>query len=408
MSAWLVIAALSGLSAIILAAADAALIAAGHGPSRAVLHDPERAHRALALGRLLAHLLTGTAIALSVTHLGLSSGLALGISTILILVNVALVEGYARAKGDARGLAIVQRLAPFIATADIIMVPVTALSGALDKALTLAMPPLDETIAEREAGTEQFREVVAAEADVTAAEEEILHGVFSLRDTQVQEIMVPRVDVVGIEKTTPWSELLDRVRSSEHARFPVFDETLDNVLGVIYSKDLLPTVVADREPEDWTALVKPAGFIPGTKPIDQQLRDFKAQQTHIALVIDEYGGMAGIVTIEDILEEIVGEIRDEYDVEDPSVEQEGKERFWVAGRVSLSDLTDLLGHDFQREDLTTVGGLVYDAIGRVPRAGEAVIIDGFRVVVERVRRRRIERVYIERMTPAAADQESDE
>ena len=408
MSAWIVIAALSALSAIVLAAADGALIAAGHGPSRTVLHDPERAHRALALGRVLAHLLTGTAIALSVAHLELTLAVSLGVSALLILANVALVEGYARAKGDTRGLAMVHRLAPFIATADIIMVPVTAASASLEKALTLALPPVDDTTAEREAGAEQFREVVAAEADVTAAEEEILHGVFSLRDTQVQEIMVPRVDVVGIEKTTPWSELLDRVRSSEHARFPVFDDTLDNVLGVIYSKDLLPTVVADREPDDWTSLVKPAAFIPGTKLIDQQLKDFKAQHTHIALVIDEYGGMAGIVTIEDILEEIVGEIRDEYDVEDPAVEQEGKERFWVAGRVSIADLTELLSHDFQREDLTTVGGLVYDAFGRVPRAGESATIDGFRVVVERVRRRRIERVYIERIVPPIQTEETEQ
>jgi CBS domain containing-hemolysin-like protein len=215
--------------------------------------------------------------------------------------------------------------------------------------------------------------------------------------------MVPRVDIVGIEKTTPWSEVLDRVRSSEHARFPVFDETLDNMIGVLYAKDLLPSVVADTEPDDWTMLVRHATFIPATKPIDQQLRDFKAQRTHIAVVVDEYGGAAGLVTIEDILEVIVGDIRDEYDVEEPSVEQENGDRFWVAGDLTLADLSELLGADFQREDLTTVGGLVYEEFGRVPRAGESRTLNGFRLVVERVRRRRVERVYFERLGPGEAE-----
>jgi len=247
-------------------------------------------------------------------------------------------------------------------------------------------------------GVEQFREVVAAEADVTAAEEELLYGVFSLGDTQVQEIMVPRVDVVGIDKSVPWSEVLERVASSEHARFPVFEDTLDNVVGILYAKDLLPSVIADAEPQDdWSTLIRPATVIPATKTIDQQLRDFKAQRTHIALVMDEYGGTAGIVTIEDVLEEIVGEIRDEYDEEESEVRQEGHDRFWVAGRVSLADLTELVSVDFQREDLTTVAGLVYDTFGRVPRAGESRVVNGFRIVVERVRSRRIERVYLERL-----------
>jgi CBS domain containing-hemolysin-like protein len=181
----------------------------------------------------------------------------------------------------------------------------------------------------------------------------------------------------------------------------VYDDTLDNVVGILYAKDLLPEVVASSEPpEDWTPLIRPAAFIPATKTIDQQLRDFKSQRTHIAMVMDEYGGTAGLVTIEDVLEEIVGDIRDEYDEEEPEVEQEGRERFWVAGRLTLTELSELLDAEFQREDLTTVAGFVYDAFGRVPRAGEWQVVKGYRVVVERVRRRRIERVYFERVSPA--------
>jgi putative hemolysin len=398
-SAWAVIAAVSTAASALLAAADGALLATGHASPRQVISDPERAHRALALGRVLAHLLTGTAVALGVARLSWSPNLSIAVAILFILLSVTLVEGIARTAGYARGMSVVTSLAPVVAVADLLLLPVTWIGGAVERALTRALPPADETSIQREVGAEQFREVVAAEADVSEAEEELLHGIFSLGDTEVQEIMVPRVDVVGIEKSTPWSEALDRVRSSEHARFPVFDATLDNIVGILYAKDLLPTIVADAEPDDWSSLIRAASFIPATKTIDQQLRDFKAQRTHIAVVIDEYGGTAGLVTIEDVLEEIVGEIRDEYDVEESPIEQEGDERFWVSGKVTLADLSELLGADFQRDDLTTVGGLVYDAFGRVPRAGEGRNVDGFRIVVERVRRRRIERVYFERLAP---------
>jgi CBS domain containing-hemolysin-like protein len=398
---WLVIASLTTAVAALLAAADGALLAAGQTPPQQLIADPERAHRALAMGRVLAHLLLGTAYALGFAAADWSVQAEVAGAVGLTLLSVAIIEGFARTAGYARGLAMVQRLAPLIVIADLFMFPVTWVGMAVERVLGRILPPLDDGREDREAGAEQFREVVAAEADVSAAEEELLHGVFKLGDTQVEEIMVPRVDVVGIDRTTPWSEVLDRMRSSEHARFPVFEETLDNVIGILYAKDLLPTVVADREPDDWPSLVRPASFIPASKTIDQQLRDFKAQRTHIALVIDEYGGTAGLVTIEDVLEEIVGDIRDEYDVEEPEVQQEGSDRFWVSGRVSLTDLAELLGFDFQREDLTTVGGLVYDAFGRVPRAGEKATLGPFRVVVERVRRRRIERVYFERAAPAS-------
>jgi putative hemolysin len=398
MQAWALGALASLVLAALFAAADGALLAAGNVSLRRVSADPERAHRALGFARLLAHLVTGTGIALVVSAGTEHPTRAIIAGILLLIVNVMLVEGIARSAGFVGGQAMVERLAVIVRAADILLLPVTALSGAVERALTRALPPADETSTARELGAEQFREVVAAEADVSAAEEELLHGIFSLGDTEVQEVMVPRVDVVGIDRTMPWSEMLDRVRSSEHARFPVFEETLDNVVGILYAKDLLPTVVSRTEaPDDWTTLMRPATFIPLTKTIDQQLRDFKAQRTHIAIVIDEYGGTAGLVTIEDILEVIVGDIRDEYDQEEPAVVQEGQERFWVSGDVSLADLSELLGVELEREDLTTVAGLVYDAFGRVPKPGETKLTRGFKVVVEQIKGRRIERVYFERI-----------
>jgi putative hemolysin len=215
---------------------------------------------------------------------------------------------------------------------------------------------------------------------------------------------VPRVDIVAVDRDTPWSEVVDRVRSAEHRRLPVYTDTVDNIIGVLYAKDLLAAVIADAEPAGaWPTLVRPGLFIPVTKRIDEQLAEFRASRTHIAIVVDEYGGTAGLVTIEDVLEEIVGEIRDEYDDEEPETRREGNDKFWVTGRLTLEDLSELTGHRFEREDVTTVGGLVYDLFGRVPASGDEMPVEGYRLVVEQVRKRRVERVYLERTAPPAAD-----
>jgi putative hemolysin len=399
---------LCALAAIVAAAssmADGALLAFDPAASPAehpggAIHDRERAHRALSALRVVAHVAAGAAIArgVSLTDWTLA-GRALG-AVLIAVALVALTEGMARSIGYGLGSRAFDALRDFIRASTLVLRPVVAIGAALERWLQRVLPTAHGP-AEEETSAERFREVVAAEADVSSAEEELLHGVFSLGDTEVREIMVPRVDIVGIAATTPWSEVLDRVRSSEHARFPVYDDTLDNVIGILYAKDLLGAIVAEMEPPGgWIRLVRGAVFIPTTKTIDAQLRDFKSSRTHIAIVSDEYGGTAGLVTIEDVLEEIVGEIRDEYDVEEPAVEREGTTRWWVAGRLPADELRELLGVDLGVHDVTTVGGMVYALFGRVPRSGETITRAGIRIVVERVRRRRIERVYFERLEPA--------
>ena len=399
--------------ATLAAAADGALLGGDPEPEPApsvvgALRSREHAHRALALSRVLAHVITGAALA---RVLGIQRGDGLrGAATALAaaLFVVIIVEGVGRSMGFATAPRFILGVVPFVRMLEIVLSPVLRLGVALDTLFERIMPApsLEERAEQREEATEQFRQVVAAEADVTRDEEALLHGVFSLGDTAVREIMVPRVDIVGIDQTTPWSEAIDRVCSSEHARFPVYDDTLDNVIGILYAKDLLPFVIDDDEPMlGWQTLVRSAAFIPTSKPIDVQLRDFKASHTHIAIVSDEFGGTAGLVTIEDVLEEIVGEIRDEYDVEDPEVEQEEGKRFWVSGRLALDELSELLGQNFVQEDVNTVGGLVYEAFGRVPRAGESLVIGAYKLVVERVRGRRIERVYFERVRPVSDEED---
>jgi CBS domain containing-hemolysin-like protein len=162
--------------------------------------------------------------------------------------------------------------------------------------------------------------------------------------------------------------------------------------------------------EAWQALIRPLQYVPEGKTLDRQLRDFQKGPSHIAVVVDEFGGTAGLITLEDILEQVVGEIRDERDDEEaasaPPIEREGDERFWVEGAVSLHELEEALGHSFGRDDVSTVGGLVLALFGRVPRPGESMDLDGFRLIVEQMTRRRVRRVHFERVHPPTAEEEA--
>jgi putative hemolysin len=404
--AWLV-AAGATTAAAAFAAADGAVLnleardtSTPPGTARPVRHR-ERAHRALAFARILTYLAAGA---------GVADGLLLTLDTpaprvivgvALALVVVALAEGAGRSVGFALGAPLLTRLTPLVRAAEWALAGPLAAGEFLERRLREWLPPAVSAEEDRETSSERFRQIVAAEAAVTGGERELLHGAFSLGRTEVREVMVPRVDVIGLDLEMPWSEVLDRVRSSEHARLPVYRDTLDHVVGILYAKDLLPAVIRGAPPDGgWHTLVRPASFIPPSRLIDDQLRDFQASRTQMAIVIDEFGGTAGLVTIEDILEEIVGDIRDEHDIEEADVEHEQGQKYWVAGRVTLDDLSSIVGRHFDLEGVTTVGGLVYTILGRVPRAGEEITYGGFRIVVERVRRRRVERVYFERLQPA--------
>ncbi|HEU5261575.1 MAG TPA: hemolysin family protein [Gemmatimonadales bacterium] len=235
------------------------------------------------------------------------------------------------------------------------------------------------------------------EPDLGAAQRDMLLGVFTLADTSVDEVMTPRLDMVAVDVATTADEVLEAFRRSEHSRLPVYDGTPDNIVGVVFAKDFVPLVMGVAGGTGrWQDLIRPASYVPETKTLDSQLRDFQRGPAHLAVVVDEFGGTSGIITLEDILEEIVGEIRSEHDLEPaPGIRKEGN-RFLVDGRVSLDELSHALGRTFEHAEVSTVGGLIYSALGRVPRTGEELTLDGFRVVVERVDRRRVTRVCFER------------
>jgi CBS domain containing-hemolysin-like protein len=371
----------------------------------------EQTHRALAFARVIGHLAAGCGLAVALDLAGRPTVPLVAVLIGLGLGTVLVAESAARVLGDTLGENASGTLAGFTRAVERALWPVVALGNWMDGLFAEVVSESDATQERREEAAQQFRDVVTSESDVTGDERELLLGVFDFGETTAEEVMVPRVDMLGIERDTPWSEMVDRVRSIQHSRVPVFEETIDEIVGILYVKDLLPAVLADEEPDGgWTALLRPPVFIPASKRIADLLREFRQSRRHIAIVADEYGGTAGLVTIEDILEELVGEIRDEYDDEERLVESEEGERYWVSGRLTLDDLSDALGHDFTRDDVSTVGGLVMELLGRVPRAGETLVVGPFKVIVERVIRRKIERVYLERLPDetTAADETDGE
>jgi CBS domain containing-hemolysin-like protein len=242
-------------------------------------------------------------------------------------------------------------------------------------------------------------------------ERQMIHSVFELGDTIVREVMVPRTDMVWIERTKTIRQGVSLALRSGFSRIPVVGENEDDIVGVVYLKDLARRVQDD---DDGPAarvddVMRPAYFIPDSKPVDELLRDMQSRQVHLAIVIDEYGGTAGLVTIEDILEEIVGEITDEYDREVPRVEELDDGAVRVTVRLPVDELEDMYGLRFDLEDVETVGGLLASALGRVPIPGATATVQGLTFVAEgaKGRRNRIGTVLIRRAggveSPDAAD-----
>jgi len=250
-------------------------------------------------------------------------------------------------------------------------------------------------------GDRRIRTPVATmRRETGATRRDMLLGLFSLADTTVAEVMTPRIDIVAVDASSPRLDVVATLRRSEHARLLVYEEQPDAVVGVLYAKDMLASLREGDENTPWQTLIRPAAFVPEGKTLDRQLRDFQRGPSHMAVVVDEFGGTAGIVTLEDILEQIVGEIQDEHDTDEAVPVQELSEgRLSVEGGVPLSELEAILGRNFGREDVSTVGGLMLDAFGRVPRSGEKVEVDGVEFAVEQVARRRVRRVSVQR--PAA-------
>jgi len=258
--------------------------------------------------------------------------------------------------------------------------------------------------------TEELKMLVetgSEQGGIEEDEKEMIHGVIELAETKVHQVMVPRIGIRAVEVHDPVDEVLDMIVRAGHSRVPVYEESLDNIVGILYAKDLLPFLRPGAAPAseiDIRALARPAAYVPETKPVDELLHEMRVDKRHIAIVVDEYGGTAGLITMEDVVEEIVGEIQDEYDKEESLVEaideDEDRIAFRVDGRVSMDDLRDLFELDDTEEDdedeYDTVGGFIVHRVGRIPLPGAVVPFRDVTLTVETAEPRRIGKVIATR------------
>jgi CBS domain containing-hemolysin-like protein len=229
---------------------------------------------------------------------------------------------------------------------------------------------------------------------IEQGEKQMILSVLDFGDTVARELMVPRIDIVALDADTPFDEAVLEVVKAGHSRIPVFQESIDHIVGVLYAKDVLRALADNRKPA-LTQLLRAVSFTPESKKVNELLAELQKSRVHLAIVVDEFGGTAGLVTIEDILEEIVGEIQDEYDVEEPDVVPlaDGTGYMLDAG-INIDDVNELLGITLINEDVDTLAGFIYDHLGKVPDIGDTVRQDGFVMEVTSVRDRRILKVKV--------------
>jgi putative hemolysin len=239
-------------------------------------------------------------------------------------------------------------------------------------------------------------------------EREMIRSIFEFGDTQAREVMTPRPDMQCASADATVAEMAQFIEQAGHSRIPIFENSEDNIIGIINSRALITALKEGRDNEPVRNFMHPAYFVPETKMIDDLLRAFQTRRMHIAIVIDEYGATAGLVTLEDLLEEIVGEIRDEYDTEEPLFRWIASDTLRADARINVAELNDVLGSNFtEEEDFSTLGGLIFNELGKVPKTGEKLTVDAYEMTVEKMVGRRIGAALI-RKPPASVENSEDE
>ena len=351
---------------------------------------------ALAIVRLLA---IGVAAA---TYLGFTNGLlgfvlTLAATGLVMSILEFLSESLALRSPEAWAL----RLAPVVAVLKVVLSPVVRLMLRLGGEVSANQNgPQHPLVTEEEIMTlvDAGEEIGSIEQD----EKDMIFSIFRLDDTLAREVMVPRIDIQALEESTPIPKATDLLLKTGYSRAPVFRDSIDNVIGLIYVKDLLEAWRVGDYERPIGELMREAYFVPEAKKVDDLLEEMQASRFHLAIVVDEYGGTAGLVTIEDVVEEIVGEIRDEYDfAEEASYQQMEDGEYIFSGGIDLDDVNQIADADLPKNASETLGGFIYSELGRVPSPGDKLESGGLELVVDQVVRRRIRRVRARRVASSS-------
>jgi gliding motility-associated protein GldE len=333
-------------------------------------------------------------------HFSETLGLVLEIAVVsfLILLLGEITPKFVALKNAA---AVSQRVSSPIRGFQVILTPLIWLFSGITNLVsrTLGLGQQRLFISEDEIKT--LVEVGQEHGELEAEEKEMITSIFEFGDTAIREVMVPRMDMVAVEENTNLDEVVNLIRDHGHSRIPVYRERIDNIVGILYAKDLLPHL-GRRQDEKLTDLVREAIFVPESKKIDEMLKEFQREKVHMAIVVDEYGGTAGLVTLEDILEEIVGEIQDEFDTELPLWQKLDDRTYEVEARIGLDELNEIMGKEAfpPSEDYDTLGGFIFHLTGNVPETGETLEYGKYHLTVKDVTNRRVGRVRITQIPPA--------
>lgn len=319
-------------------------------------------------------------------------GALFGLLVAILILSEAIPKAVVLRNPDTMAL----RLARPISVLSTLLWPIIALLG-------LIVSPLVRLISGKDVMNsplvteEELRMLVNVgeeEGLIEHEEREMIEGVFSVGDTLVREVMVPRVDIVSLDIDTPFDEALDVVIAEGHSRIPVYRETIDTIEGILYAKDLMKALRDGERGVPLEKLLRRAYYVPETMRVGALLRDFQGRKVHMAIIVDEYGGTAGLATIEDLLEEIVGEIQDEYDTEETAVERVNDNELLAYDRVPISEINELTGLDLESDEADRIGGFVYERLGRVPQVGDMVELPGASIEVVSVQGLRPQQVRI--------------
>jgi len=252
-------------------------------------------------------------------------------------------------------------------------------------------------------GSDQASRTPERQEGESSDQNRLLRSVVGFAETLVREVMTPRPDIVAIQADATIGDLRRLVQEQEYSRLPVFTDNLDNIVGLVVVKDLIQMPEVPEDSHSVREMMRPAAFVPETKRVVDLLREFQQGRFQLALVVDEYGGTAGLVTVEDVIEELVGEIRDEYDSEAEPIVREAEDTFVFSGKVGIGEMAERLGVEIEDGDFETVGGFVLARLGRVPAVGERFEIDGLDVAILEAERRRIHKVRVRRLTAPATE-----
>lgn len=288
-----------------------------------------------------------------------------------------------------------KRISLPVRVASLVLYPVAALLYNFTHFVTSWLPFRKEELFESRAELRALADVGADRGSLNEEEREMIKSVFDYGETAVREIMVPRIDVVGIEKDTPVKRAMEIIRSTRLSKFPVYDKTIDAIEGVLYAKDLLPYLNGSKNAHNLLSFCREPFFVPESKQIDDLLKDFQRRREAVAVVVDEYGGTAGLVTVEDIVEEVVGEIRDEFDREPPLILSLGRNRWLVDAKIPINDLQDELPLPFPEErEYDTLGGFLFQQFGEIPSPGNRTEFGAHEFEVKTVSGTRIIQVVV--------------